>query len=206
MTEALWYLGRGTGLTALVMFTVSVVLGVLTRSGRPAPGLSRFAIADLHRIAALTGTVLVGVHVVSLLFDPYAQLKLVDLMVPFLAAYRPLYLALGTLAVDVLVAVAVTSLLRHRLGPRAFRVVHWGTYPLWAFALVHALGSGTDAGSAWFRAVAATCALAVALAAGWRTTTAYAERGFRRVPRTAVDRPETARAARIARTTRTVAR
>ena len=184
LVNSLWYLGRGTGLVALVMFTLTMVLGITTRSGRQALGLSRFGVADLHKTASLAGTGLIAVHVGTLLFDPYAQLRLVDLAFPFLATYRPLWLGLGTLAVDVLVVLVGTSLLRHRVGPRVFRAVHWTAYAMWPLALVHALGTGTDAGTVWMRAVAATCVLAVAAAVGWRTSAAFAERGRRRIPRT----------------------
>ena len=184
LTEALWYLGRGTGLVALVMFTVTMVLGIITRSGRAGLGLNRFGLADLHKTASLAGTGLIAVHVGTLLFDPYAQLRLVDLAFPFLATYRPLWLGLGTLAVDVLLVLVATSLLRHRVGPRVFRAVHWTAYAMWPLALVHALGTGTDAGTVWMRAVAATCVLAVAAAVGWRTSGSFAQRGQRRVPRT----------------------
>lgn len=184
MTSALWYLGRGTGITALVLFTLSVVLGIVTRSGRAGAGLTRFGVADLHRTAALTGTALVAVHVGTLLFDPYAQLKLVDLVFPFLASFRPLYLGLGTVALDLLLAVVITSLLRHRLGPRTFRLVHWATYVLWPVALLHGLGAGTDAGAMWFRAIAVACSSAVAVAVGWRLTGVFTGRGWSRVART----------------------
>ena len=183
LTEALWYLGRGTGLVALVMFTVTMVLGIITRSGRAGLGLNRFGLADLHKTASLAGTGLIAAHVGTLLFDPYAQLRLVDLAVPFLATYRPLWLGLGTLAVDVLVVIVASSLLRHRIGPRAFKALHWLAYGLWPVAFLHALGTGTDAGTWWFRAVAVGCALAVGGALGWRTSQSFAERGFARVPR-----------------------
>jgi methionine sulfoxide reductase heme-binding subunit len=186
MTTALWDLGRGTGLVALVMFTLALVLGVVARSGRHVPGLGRFGISDLHRTAALTGTGLVVVHVGSLLADPYAQLKLVDLVAPFVATYRPLWVGLGTLAVDVLVVVTGASLLRHRVGPKVFRTVHWGTYVLWPVVLFHALGSGTNATAPWFRLLAAVCVAAVVAAVGWRLAPSFAERGWsRRTRRTA---------------------
>ena len=54
-SEALWALGRGTGITALGFLTVSLALGIATRSGRPLLMLPRFAVADVHRFAALTG-------------------------------------------------------------------------------------------------------------------------------------------------------
>jgi len=180
LVSALWALGRGTGVVALVLFTVSLVLGIVARSGRAVPGLGRFGTSDLHRTAALTGTGLVAAHVGSLLFDPFAQLKVVDLVFPFLAAYRPLWLGLGTVALDLIGVVTVVSLLRHRVGPKVFKGVHWATYALWPTALLHALGSGTDAATVWFRAVAVVCISAVVTAVGWRLAPSYDGRGWTR--------------------------
>ena len=181
--SSLWYLGRGTGIVALMMFTLTVVLGITTRSGRSALGLPRFAVADLHKTVSLTGVGLIAVHVGTLMFDPYAQLRLVDVVLPFLGAYRPLWLGLGTLAVDLLALLTVTSLLRHRIGPRVFRVVHWTAYAMWPLAFVHALGNGTDAATVWFRGIAVGCALAVGAALGWRVSAGFPERGNLRRPR-----------------------
>lgn len=184
MNEALWALGRGTGVVALAMFTLTLVLGILTRSGRPMLGLGRFGVAELHRTAALTGTGLVVVHLVSLLLDPYAQLKVLDFLVPFAGSYRPLWLGLGTVAVDLLLVITVVSLLRERVGPRVFKAVHWATYALWPIALAHALGNGSDNGAWWLQGVAVVCALAVGSAMTWRLSASYAERGRARIPRT----------------------
>jgi sulfoxide reductase heme-binding subunit YedZ len=183
MTSALWYLGRGTGVVALLMFTLAVVLGITTRSGRRAVGLSRFGIADLHRTASLAGVGLIAVHVGTLLLDPYAQLRLVDVVFPFLGSYRPLWQGFGTLAVDVLVVLVASSLLRHRIGPRLFRAVHWTAYAMWPLALAHGLGNGTDSRSGWFLGIAVGCAAAVGVALGWRVSSSYAERGMTRTPR-----------------------
>jgi methionine sulfoxide reductase heme-binding subunit len=182
VSEALWALGRGTGITALGFFTLSIVLGIATRSGRTMLSLPRFAVHDVHRFAALFATVLIAVHVLTLLADPYAQLRVVDLVVPFLGVYRPLWLGLGTLALDILVAVVVTSLLRLRIGLRGFRVVHWATYLLWPIAMAHAIGNGTDAGRPWFLWFAAGCAVTVAAALGWRVHARYAEYATIRIP------------------------
>jgi len=177
MASALWYAGRGTGLVALVMFTVVVLLGITTRSGRTLPGLPRFAVAALHRNVSLAAVAFLALHMLTLLGDPYAQLRLVDLVVPFQGAYRPLWLGLGTLAADLVLALVVTSLLRRRLGQRAWRAVHWLAYAAWPVALWHALGTGTDSGTAWLRAVAAGCVLAVVAAVIWRAGAGFAETG-----------------------------
>jgi sulfoxide reductase heme-binding subunit YedZ len=183
MSSALWALGRGTGVVALLLFTVSLVLGIVARSGRPVPWLGRFGTSDLHRTAALTGTGLVVAHVGTLYLDPYAQLRLVDVVLPFLGAYKPLWLGLGTLALDMLGVVTVVSLLRHRVGPRVFKGVHWATYALWPVALLHALGNGTNGTSTWFRVLTVLCISAVVTAVGWRLTPSYAHRGWTRHPR-----------------------
>jgi methionine sulfoxide reductase heme-binding subunit len=174
-SEALWALGRGTGVTALIFLTVSLALGIATRSGRPIGVLPRFAVAQVHLVAALTGTALVASHVALLFFDPYAQLRLVDFVVPFLGAYRPLWLGLGTLAIDVLIVLVASSLLRHRLGVRTFRAIHWISYLMWPIAFAHALGTGTDTGRPWFLAIAGCCAVSVAAALTWRLRADFVE-------------------------------
>ena len=188
LSSALWYLGRGTGVSALVLLTLSVCLGIVTRSGRRLPGLPRFALTDLHKTAALTATGLLAVHIGTLLFDPYAQLRLADVVLPFQGQYRPIYLGLGTLAIDLVALVVTTSLLRHRIGPRAFKVVHWLTYLLWPLALLHGLGIGTDAPSTWFTALSAASVGLVAMVLAWRVTPAFGERGRVRIPREVASR------------------
>lgn len=181
--EAFWALGRGTGVTGLAFMTVSLVLGIVTRSGRPLLVLPRFAVAEVHGFAALAGTLLVALHTTLLFLDPYAQLRLVDFVVPFLGAYRPVWLGLGTLAFDVLAVVMVTSLLRHRIGVRVFRAVHWAAYALWPIALAHALGNGTDTSHAWFLLFAGCCAATVAGALVWRLRANYVEYAATRLSR-----------------------
>src|SRR5205823_2357978 len=141
----------------------------------PAFGLPRFGVTAVHRNASLVALALLAVHVLTLLFDPYAQLRLVDLVVPFGGTYRPLWLGFGTLALDLVVALVVTSLLRHRLGLRSWRAVHWLAYAAWPVAFLHGLGTGTDAGQLWLRAIAFTCAGAVLVAVCWRFSARFTE-------------------------------
>jgi sulfoxide reductase heme-binding subunit YedZ len=122
----------------------------------------------VHRTVSLLATSLLAVHVATMLLDPYAQLRVLDVVLPFAGAYRPAWLGFGTLALDLLVAVVVTSLLRERIGRRAWRAVHWATYAIWPLALLHALGTGTDASAPWLRGLALVCALAVGAVLAWR--------------------------------------
>lgn len=179
--QALWAFGRGSGITALVVLTVAIGSGIVARSGRVVL-LPRAGMAVFHRGAALTATVLVALHVVSLFADPHAQLRLVDLVVPFGGSYRPQWVGFGTVAVDLLAAVVISGLLRHRIGPRAFRVVHWATYVLWPIAAIHALGAGTDSRRPWLPALLAGCALVLVGAVSWRAGKHFTEYGQPETP------------------------
>jgi methionine sulfoxide reductase heme-binding subunit len=172
MSKSLWYLGRGTGVSALVLLTLVIVLGIVVRSGRPLPGLPRFAVASIHRTTSLSAVGLLVLHVLTLSLDPYAQLQIVDLVLPFVSKYRPFWQGLGTLAAELLLILIVSSLLRHRLGLATWRGVHWIAYACWPLALAHAFGNGTDRHSSWLLAVLAGCLIAVAIAIGWRFSSA----------------------------------
>src|ERR1700721_2878225 len=111
-SKALWYMTRGFGLVALILLTVTMVLG-LTQAVRFArPGWPRFVVSALHKNASLLAVVVLAVHITTAALDSYAPIRVVDVFVPFVGKYRPLWLGLGALAVDLLIALAVTSLLR----------------------------------------------------------------------------------------------
>ena len=174
-SEALWALGRGNGVVALAFMTISVALGIATRSGRPLVVLPRFAVADVHRFVALAATLLVALHMGLLFMDPYAKLRLIDFVVPFLGHHRPLWQGLGTVAFDLLIVIIVSSLLRQRLGLKAFRLIHWSTYALWPIAMAHAIGNGTDAFRIWFLSFAGVCGLIVVASVVWRMRANFTE-------------------------------
>ena len=159
--SALWYLDRGTGIVLLVLFTIVVVLGVLTRRGARPGGTPVFVVATLHRNASLLATALLAVHVTTAVLDSYAPIRLVDALVPFVSQYRPLWLGLGAVALDLLIALMLTSLLRVRIGIRRWRAVHWLSYLAWPVAVLHGLGTGTDTPSSWALLITGGCVLAV---------------------------------------------
>lgn len=177
MSSALWSFGRGAGVSALVLFSLVVVLGIVVRAGRPLPGLPRFAVTAVHRTTSLTAVGFLVLHVGSLMFDPYAQLRLVDAVVPFVGTYKPFWQGLGTLALDLVVLLVVSSLLRQRIGLRTWRVLHWTAYLCWPVAVAHAIGNGTDGTSTWLLAVVGVCVLAVLGAVGWRLTRRFGGAG-----------------------------
>jgi len=179
-TQWLWFISRGSGLVLLMLFTAVVVLGTATRLGWAPPRWPRFVAAELHRRLALFAVALLGLHVVTAIADPYVSIGWAATAVPFLSPYRTAAVGLGTLAVDLGGAVLLTSLVRHRLGLRAWRAVHWLAYLAWPAAFGHALSAGGDLRTGWVAAVtwgsAATTATAVAARLAAALTTRRAPR------------------------------
>ncbi|WP_036564114.1 ferric reductase-like transmembrane domain-containing protein [Nocardioides halotolerans] len=163
----LWYLNRGSGAVALLMLTLTVVLGVLSLGGAPARGLPRFVVQSLHRNAAMLAFAMLGAHVVSAVLDTFVDIRWWQTFVPVGATYEPLWLGLGAVSVDLMLVVAATSLLRRRLQDRTWRLLHQLAWPMWGIALAHGVGMGTDLRDGWWL-VSLGCGATVALALVWR--------------------------------------
>ena len=165
LESPLWYLSRSTGIAALLALTLTTALGVAaTARALASPRWPRFATQALHRNAALLSLVLLAVHVVATDADTYVELSWWALVDPGASTYARFGVALGTVALDLLIVVAVTGLLRTRMPHRAWRLVHQCSYAAWPLAVVHFLLTGTDDG-AWGLLLAAGTT-GVVLAAG----------------------------------------
>ena len=163
-----WYATRGIGLCALIVLTGTVVLGIVTSVRWAGEGTPGFVTADMHRNLSLLALGLVLAHIVTTLLDPFAHITIRDVVVPFGAQYRPVWLGLGVGAFEVMVAVVATSLLRDRIGPRVWRLIHWAAYASWPLAVVHGLGTGSDARAPWLVASVVWAVVAVLVALYFR--------------------------------------
>jgi predicted ferric reductase len=159
--SAYWYLTRATGTVALLLLTITLVLGVIDVERWSTARWPRFVIDSLHRNVALLALTFLVAHILTSVLDSFASISIVDAVVPFVGSYRPFWLGLGAVAFDLIVALIVTSLLRARIGLSIWRAVHWLAYGSWPIALVHGLGTGSDASSKWLLAVSVTCIVAV---------------------------------------------
>jgi methionine sulfoxide reductase heme-binding subunit len=170
---ALWYLTRGTGTISLLLLTVSVVLGVANVRRVRTEAMPRFVWDAVHRNASLLAVAFVLVHVATSLLDGFAPISLLDTVIPFTSAYRPIWLGFGAAAFDLLGAVAVTSMVRRRIGYPAWRAVHWAAYASWPVALIHGIGTGSDTKTGWMLVLVAVCVIAVIVAVVARATAGW---------------------------------
>ena len=202
-TSAFWYASRATGIVALLLLTAVLVLGVLVNRQGRLPGLPRFAVTDIHRNLSLLSVAFIAVHVLTAVLDTYVHIPLAAGIIPFASGYERLWLGLGAISLDLMIAMIVTSLLRGRLNRVLWRAIHLLAYLCWPVAFAHSIGSSRDLQQGWMLDLAIGCALLVAAAVIWRLAHAATQ-----VPRAgrvaAVFAQHTASAARQNR--RTVAR
>ncbi|MHB1486532.1 MAG: ferric reductase-like transmembrane domain-containing protein [Acidimicrobiales bacterium] len=164
----LWYLTRASGMVALILLTASVLLGIASTARWQARGKPRFLTQGLHRNISLLVLIVLALHIVTAELDTFAPVGWLSVFIPFASPYRPIWLGLGTAAFDLLVALCLTSVMRARIGYRTWKAIHWAAYACWPLALVHGLGTGTDAHLGIVQVVTGACVLSVLAALLWR--------------------------------------
>ena len=177
-SSAFWYASRATGIVALLLLTAVLVLGILVNRQGRLPGLPRFAVTSLHRNLSLLAVVFIAVHVFTAVLDTFVSIPLLSAVIPFASGYERLWLGLGAISLDLMIAMIVTSLLRGRLNRVVWRAIHLLAYLSWPVAFAHSIGSSKDLQTGWMLDMAVGCALIVAAAVIWRLAHAA-----RQVPR-----------------------
>jgi len=165
-----WYVARAAGVAAYLLLTVVVTLGMTMAGGKRLKRWPKFALEDVHRFGGLLVGSFVAIHVVTIALDAYLPFSLTALLVPFTARYRTVYTALGVVAAELLLALAVTNRYRDRLPYRFWRRAHYLNFAVWALALVHGITSGTDSGTLWAVTLYAVAAGSVAGLLVWRAS------------------------------------
>jgi sulfoxide reductase heme-binding subunit YedZ len=168
----LWFLDRSAGEVTLLLLSAGMAVGIVRAA---VPSAYPFLIEGIHRNLALLAVGFAGLHVVAAILDPYAALGPMDALVPFVSVYRGTWLGLGVVSGYLYLAVLLSSWPVRRF-PRATWVwVHRTMYVAWVAALVHSLGTGSDARNELFlllNLIAVTAVLVAFLAfrvgEGWR--------------------------------------
>lgn len=177
-STTIWYTMRASGVVALVLLSATMTLGILTAGRAKSRTWPAFAQADLHKRISIIAMVFLTLHVVTAVLDTYVHVGWAALVVPFASGYRPFWVALGTVSVDLILALAISGALRQRISAQTWRAIHWVAYGSWPVAMAHSLGMGTDAAQLWMDALAGICAFGVVSSLAWRI---HAARTVRRV-------------------------
>ena len=171
--SAYWFLTRGTATVALILLTLTVALGVANVRRLRTERVPRFVLDAVHRNVSLLAMAFLLIHILTSVLDSFAPIRVIDAIIPFAGVYRPLWLGLGTVAFDLLLAVTVTSLVRRRVGYGAWRLLHWTAYASWPVALLHGLGTGSDTKQGWMLVVVGGCVILAVVAVVARATAGW---------------------------------
>ena len=139
-----WYVTRASGLTGYFLLWLSMVWGFAIPTGFMRPVLENIFSYDFHEHLSLLGLGFVLVHVAVLLFDQYLPFSLLQLFVPFIDTYRPLWVGFGIISFYLLLLVTFTFYLRQRIGASAFRTIHVFSLVSYLGTTLHGLFAGTD--------------------------------------------------------------
>jgi sulfoxide reductase heme-binding subunit YedZ len=163
-----WLLARSSGFTAYVLLAASGLAGLVLKSRPLGRTVKAASVMEVHRFLALLGLGAVAIHGTALVFDRTLRMPLTGLLVPGASPYRPVAVAAGVLAAELMGLVVVSFPLRRRFGQRAWRRLHWATYAIFALATAHGLLAGSDSAQPWSRDLYLGAVGAFAFATAWR--------------------------------------
>jgi methionine sulfoxide reductase heme-binding subunit len=172
MTDAIWIVARSTGTAALVALVLSVLSGMALRSGALAWLSHNRGVRAVHDLTSLLWLPLAIAHVIALLLDPYAKVGLVDLLVPFLVSYGSFAIGLGTISLQLVAIVLLSTWLRASLTQQGWLVIHRLSYVAFVAAFAHGLLAGTDLAQPLLAALAWVTGAALVMVAIRRLTAA----------------------------------
>jgi predicted ferric reductase len=142
--QALWYVTRAAGLLSYLLVWLSTVWGLAVSNKIFDPVLHRAFTYDFHQFISLLAIGFIMLHIVVLLADQYLPFSVAQILVPFAAPYRPLWVGIGTIGFYLVLLVSVTFYLRKHIGQKTFRTIHLLSYLAFVAAALHGLLSGTD--------------------------------------------------------------
>jgi sulfoxide reductase heme-binding subunit YedZ len=143
-----WLASRASGITALVLVTISVTIGLSMAGGwdMRRPGLKR-ALMAVHEHAAVGGILAIAVHAITLLGDSFLRPSITDVALPFAMDYRPLATGMGVIAAWLAILLGLSFYARRRIGAARWRKLHRLTLLVYLLAAAHTLSAGSDAGN-----------------------------------------------------------
>jgi hypothetical protein len=139
-----WYVARAAGLVSWGLLTAATMWGLALSTKVFGKRPRANWLLDLHRMLGGLALVFVGIHVGAILLDTYVHFGVAAVLVPLASSWHPVAVAWGVVALYLLLAVELTSLMRSRLSNKLWRGVHYASFALFVTATIHGLAAGTD--------------------------------------------------------------
>jgi len=157
----MWYLTRATAIAAYGVLAVLVALGLLRSTARTSGTRLTWVVDEVHQFLGTIFGVLVGLHLLTLFFDPFISFSVANFIVPLNEPYRPLAVAFGVAALWTVVVILSSSWLRRHIPYRYWRALHYLSFATFVLVTLHGLLAGSDSSTPWMDAVYAGSAVII---------------------------------------------
>jgi predicted ferric reductase len=144
-----WYVTRATALLSYLALTGSVVYGLLLSTKILDRITHRTVSFTLHQDLASIGLALALVHAAVLMIDRSVPYSVVEVVVPFVGPYRPLWVGIGQITLGLSLLVLLSFYARKRMGQRNWRRLHYLSFAAFVGATLHGLMAGSDTQADW---------------------------------------------------------
>lgn len=139
-----WYIARATGLAGYFLIFITVILGISIQTRVAYKIIKPASALAIHRFLGIALSVIIFTHIISLLFDKYLKFTIIDVLVPLVSPFKPIFTSLGIAGLYLFLAVIITSLFFRLKWPRLWRLLHYLTYPIFILLFLHGILVGTD--------------------------------------------------------------
>ncbi len=141
----IWLAARATGITAFLLLTAQVVLGlILSHPTNQSTWRLSKRLFPWHENLLIFVLAFVGAHVVSLVVDPYAGVGVAGALIPGLSSYRGSPVALGTLGLYALLVTGLTARYTTLLPRSVWLKLHRLSLVAFVLGWLHGMLAGTD--------------------------------------------------------------
>jgi predicted ferric reductase len=154
-----WLIIRASGVVAWALLSAVVFWGLFLRTRILGKKSTPVNLLHLHRWLGTLALVALAVHLGALLIDPVVKFTVPEILVPGLASWQPIPVALGTLALWCMLPVSLIGRIRTKMGKKGnafFKKSHLIAYFAWPLATAHYVLAGTDAMTEWSIALVIT--------------------------------------------------
>lgn len=145
-----WFLSRGSAISAFWLLWLSMSMGVIitNKMAQIWPGIP--PAYEVHQYTSLLGLGFALFHALILTGDHYINYNVAQVLLPFASQnYKPVWVGVGQTAFYVWVVVAFSFYVRKRIGKKAWRLIHYGSYASFLGVMAHGIFSGTDTSALW---------------------------------------------------------
>lgn len=141
-----WLLARAAGVVSFVLLSLLVLVGLaMSQPTWKTRYYTTKRLLPWHRAGTLVFVAFLLTHILAIALDPYVAIGWVGALIPFQSEYRPIPVALGTLAWYFVIVLAFTAYAGRSLFGVKWLTIHRLAVVVYVLAWFHAVWTGSDA-------------------------------------------------------------